>query len=283
MALAVTGATGHFGRLVIDHLLTRGTPAAQIVALVRRPENAQELAEQGVRVRPFDYDRAETLAPALEEIDSLLLVSGNQIGRRGPQHRAVIDAAVAAGVGRLLYTSAPHADASVNPVAPEHKETEEYIAASHLPFLILRNGWYHENFLADLTTADQTGVILTAAGDGRIASASRSDLADAAAVLLAGTETGRTLTLTGDVAWSYDDLAGDFSTVLEREIRVQKVSPDEKLAALSAAGVDPGVAGFIVGVDQAVAAGELGDVNHALSGIIGRATSPILDTLRAGV
>jgi NAD(P)H dehydrogenase (quinone) len=283
MTLAVTGATGHLGRLAIDHLLARGTAPDEVVALVRRPDAAEDLAALGIAVRAFDYDESEALAAALEGVTSLLLVSATAVGKRAAQHHAVIAAAKTAGVGRVVYTSAPSADASINPVAPEHKTTEEALAASGVPFVILRNGWYHENYLPDLTTAAQTGEILTAAGDGRVASASRSDLAEAAAVVLAGGETDRTYTLGGDVAWSFDDLAGDFAAVLGRPVSVHRVSGEEKAAALASFGVDPGLAGFVVGVDAAIAAGELAIGTGDLSRLIGHPTSPIVDVLRQAV
>ncbi|WOP18276.1 NAD(P)H-binding protein [Raineyella sp. LH-20] len=278
MTLAVTGATGHLGGLVIDHLIDRGTPTDEVVALVRDTAKASDLVARGIEVRQFDYDRPE--ASALAGVDSMLLISGTAVGQRLAQHAAVVDAAVEAGVGRVVYTSAPRADASINPVAPDHKATEEYLGASGLPHVILRNGWYHENFLADLDAAAHTGQVLTAAGDGRVASASRSDLAEAAAVVLAGEETGRTYTLTGDIAWSFDELAGDFAAVLEREVSAVRVSPEEKAAALEGAGLDSGLVGFLVAVDDAIAAGELADRTGELAALIGHPTAPIADTLR---
>lgn len=281
MTLAVTGATGHLGGLVVEHLLRRGTPADQIVALARHPHAATSLADQGVAVREFDYDQAEALAGSLAGVDSLLLVSGNEFGKRAQQHLAVINAAKAAGVGRVVYTSAPGADASINPVAPEHWATEQALAASGVPHVILRNNWYHENYLSDLATAAQTGEILTAAGDGRVASAARTDLAEAAAVVLAGSQVGQTLTLSGDVAWSFDDLAADFATVLGRPVAVRRVDADAKSEVLAGLGLDAGLIGFVVGVDAAIAAGELDVVTGDLSRLLGRPTTPILETLRA--
>lgn len=278
MTLAVTAATGHFGRLVVEELLARGTAPEQIVALVRRPEALAEPAARGIQVRRFDYNAPD--AAALAGVDSLLLVSGTEFGRRAIQHRAVIDTAIAAGVGRLLYTSAPGADLSINPVAPEHKATEEYLYGSGLPHLILRNGWYHENYVGDLHGAAQTGVVLTAAGPGRVASAARGDLAAAAAILLAGDQVGRTYTLTGDVAWSFDDLAADFTAILAREVVARQVTADEKRSVLAQAGLDDGMIGFILGVDAAIAAGELGVVNGELAEILGRPTTPLAQTLR---
>ena len=281
MTLAVTGATGHLGGLVVEHLISRGTPADQIVALVRRPEAAADLAAKGVVVRHFDYEQPAQLPGALAGVDSLLLVSGNEFGRRAAQHQAVIDAAKAAGVGRIVYTSSPSADVSINPVAPEHKATEAALAASGVPHVILRNGWYHENYLADLASAGRSGEILTAAGNGRVASAARSEYAEAAAVVLAGTEVGRTYSISGDVAWSFDDLAADLSVVLGRPVSVHRVSAEAKAEALAGFGLDPAMVGFVVGVDAAIAAGELGFTNGQLASLIGRPTAPIIETLRA--
>lgn len=283
MSVAVTGATGHYGQLVIEHLLARGAAPGEIVALVRDPAKAATLAGAGVVVRAFDYDRPEDLAQALAGVQSLLLVSGTAMGRRVAQHSAVIDAAKAAGVSRVLYTSAPKADDSTNPVAPEHKATEEYLADSGVPHVVLRNGWYHENYLPTLQTAAQSGEVLTAAGDGRVASASRSDLAEAAAAVLLGDSAGRTYELTGDVAWSFDDLAADLASVLGREVVAHHVSSAEEAAILTSAGLDAGTVGFITGVDAAIAAGDLGGVTGELSTLIGHPTAPIIDTLSAAV
>lgn len=282
MTLAVTGASGHLGRLVVTHLLALGVAPGDIVALVRRPDAVADLAGRGVAVRAFDYDRPETLAAGLEGVDSLLLVSGTAFGSREAQHRAVIEAAKAAGVGRIVYTSAPMSESSVNPVVPEHRATEQALAESGVPHVVLRNGWYHENYLRDLASAGQAGEILTAAGDGRVSSASRNDLAEAAARVLAGDEVGRTYTLGGDVAWSVDDLAADYSAVLGRPVAVRRVSGEEKAAILASFGLDEGTIGFAVGVDAAIAAGELAIDTGDLSRILGRPTAPIIDTLRAG-
>lgn len=283
MTVAVTGATGHFGQLVIEHLLARGTAPGEIVALVRDPGRADALAAAGIVVREFDYDAPQALAPALEGVDSLLLVSGTAFGRRAEQHRAVIDAAKAAGVSRVLYTSSPAADDSINPVAPEHKATEEYLTSVGVPHVVLRNGWYHENYLQTLSAAAQTGEVLTAAGDGRVASAARSDFAEAAAVVLLSAEVGRVYELSGDVAWSFDELAADLATVLGREVVVHRVSGAEEVSMLTAAGVDAGTAGFAAGIDAAIAAGELGRVTGELSTLIGHPTAPLIDTLKAAV
>lgn len=283
MTLGVTGATGHFGQLVIEHLLARGTAPGEIVALVRDPGRAGALAAAGVTVRAFDYDEPDALAAALSGVESLLLVSGSAPGRRVAQHRAVIDAANQSGVARVIYTSSPQADDSINPVAPDHKATEEYLAASGIAHVVLRNGWYHENYVPTVQAAARAGEVLTAAGDGRVASAARADYAEAAAVVLLSGEVGRVYELSGDVAWSFDELAADLAGLLGRDIVVHRVSGSEEASLLAAAGMDAGAAAFVTGVDAAIAAGELGRVTGELSTLIGHPTTPIVETLRAAV
>lgn len=280
MTLGITGAGGQLGQLVVRHLIARGTPPDTIVALVRRPDAAGELAALGVEVRAFDYDQERGLADQLEGVGSLLLISGNAFGKRATQHRAVIDAAKSAGVPRLVYTSAARAEVSINPVSPEHVLTEEYLASSGLRHAILRNGWYHENSLGDLAAAAATGQVVTAAADGRVASASRSNLAEAAAVVLADDRLDGLHTLTGDIAWDVDDLARDISTLLARPVDVVQVKSEEKLRNLTQAGVDDGLAGFLVAVDAAIAAGELSATTGELSGLIGHPTESLLSTLQ---
>lgn len=281
MTLAITGATGHLGRHAIEYLLANGTPAAEVVALVRDPAKASDLSARGVDVRVFDYDRPDELAGALGGVTALLLVSGSEVGRRFAQHRAVIDAAKTAGVAKMVYTSIPNAQTSINPLAVEHKATEDHLVASGIPHIVLRNGWYHENQLAELSAAAETGVLVTAAGEGTVASAPRSDYAEAAAIVLAGDVTSGIFTLTGDVAWSQSDLVSDLSTVLGREIELRSVTAEGKIAVLTGAGLDADTAGFVVGIDQAIAAGELGEATGVLSDLIGHRTTPLVDTLRA--
>ncbi|NHC16548.1 NAD(P)H-binding protein, partial [Motilibacter deserti] len=177
---AVTAATGHLGRLAVAELLRRGVPASDVVAVARNPEKAADLAEQGVTVREGDYSQPETLATALAGVDRLLFISGSEAGQRVPQHLAVVEAAKAAGVGRVAYTSILKADTAANPLAPEHKATEEALRASGVPFTLLRNGWYLENYTAQLGQYLERGEILGAAGTGRVAGAARADYAAAA-------------------------------------------------------------------------------------------------------
>ncbi len=282
MTIAVTGATGSLGQLVIDALLAR-VPADHVVALARDTDKAAPLAAKGVTVRQFDYNQPDDLAAQLDGVTDLLLISGNEVGQRFPQHRAVIDAAKTAGVGRLVYTSVLHADdAKGNPVAPEHVQTEEYLAQSGVNHVLLRNGWYHENHLNDLTAARHTGAVLTSAGDGTVASAARADYAEAAAAVLTTPDAKPVYELSGDVAWTHEELASAISDALGSPVTVARVDADAHRAALTEAGLDGGLINFIVAVDAAVDAGALGDTTGELSTLIGRPTTPLVDTLRAG-
>ncbi|CAH0212649.1 Quinone oxidoreductase 2 [Microbacterium oxydans] len=281
MTILVTGATGHLGRLVIERLLERGASPESIVAGVRDIAKATDLSALGVTVAVVDYDRPETIPAALEGVDSVLLVSGSEVGRRVAQHQAVIDAAAAAGVTKFVYTSASKAPTSDLVLAPEHKATEELIAASGLPSVILRNNWYTENYAADLARAAETGVLAAGAGDGRVASASRKDFADAAAVvLLEDGHIGEAYELGGDVAWTYTDLAAAIAEITGRPVEYQPLSAEEQTAALEAAGLDAGTVGFVVALDGGIRNGALAETDGTLARLIGRPTTPLIDGLR---
>jgi NAD(P)H dehydrogenase (quinone) len=284
MSIVVTGATGHLGRLVVTHLLADGVPADQVVAAGRRTEALADLAERGVRVAALDYGQPETIAAALAGAETVLLVSGSEVGRRVEQHRAVIEAAKAAGVRRLVYTSAPKADTSPLVLAPEHKATEEILRASGLTFTILRNGWYTENYVGDVQRAGETGEIVGAYGDGRVASAPRDDFAAAAAVVLR-TEghDGAVYELSGDAAWGFDELAAAASEVLGRPVVYRAVSSERRAADLAAAGLDEGTVGFVVALEENTRDGLLAETPGDLSRLIGRPTTPLTDALRAAL
>ena len=282
MTILVTGATGHLGRLIIDSLIERGTAPEQIVAGVRDVAKATELSDRGVTVAVVDYDRPETLTTALDGVDSVVLVSGSEVGRRVAQHQAVIDAAAQAGVTKFVYTSAPKAPTSDLVLAPEHKATEELIAASGLPAVILRNNWYTENYAADVARASETGVLAAGVGDGRVASASRKDFAEAAAVVLQEDgHIGEAYELGGDVAWNYDDLAAAIAEIAGRPVAYQRLTSDEQHAALAAAGLDAGTAVFVVALDAGIRDGALADTDGTLARLIGRPTTPLIEGLRS--
>jgi len=280
MTIVVTGATGHLGRLTVDSLLARGVAASDIRALGRSAERLAPLAAQGVETGVIDFEKPETLTAAFAGADAVLLVSGSEVGKRVPQHRNAIEAAEAAGVGRLVYTSAPHATDGGLVLAPEHKATEELLAASSLPVTILRNNWYTENYTGLIDQAAATGEIVGSAGDGRVASASRKDYAEAAAVVLTtdGHE-GAVYELSGDVAWTFDELASAVGALAGREVVYRSVTPEEHTSILTGAGLDEGTAGFVVALDGNIRDGELADATSTLAELIGRPTTPLAQGL----
>lgn len=285
MTIVITGATGQLGALVIDALLQGGTPAAEIIGTGRNEQRLAELQERGIRTVVADYSDSATLEQAFAGADAVLLISGSEVGQRVAQHSAVIDAAKAAGVGRLVYTSAPAATTSALILAPEHKATEELIAASGIPSTILRNGWYTENYFGALSQAAASGEIAASVGEGRVASASRADYATAAALVLVdaiqnhASHSGAVYELSGDVAWSHDELAEAAAEVLGRPVAFRSLSPEEHRAALEQAGLDAGTAGFVVALDGNIRDGLLAEASGDLARLLGRPTTP----LRAGL
>ena len=281
MTIAVTGATGQLGALVIRDLVRTVDPAS-VVAVVRDPAKAAGPAAQGVQVRSATYADPAALAAAFAGVDDLLFISSSEVGQRIDQHRAVVDAAVAAGVGRIVYTSAPRATTSHLVLAPEHKFTEEYLAAAGLPTTILRNTWYTENYLGQIEIARTTGTLVAAAGAGRVASASRADFAAAAvAVLTQDGHAGRVYELGGDHAWDHDDLAAALAEIVGAPVRYRAVDGPTPIGILQQSGMDEGTAGFVARLDGDIAAGALGEVTGELSTLIGRPTTPLLEGLRA--
>ena len=281
MTIAVTGATGQLGRLVLEELLISQEPGS-LVAVVRDAAKAGALGARGVQVRVADYSDPAALTEALTGVDKLLLVSGSEVGSRVAQHANVINAAKAAGVGFIAYTSVLAADTTELILAPEHKATEELIRASGLDFALLRNGWYTENYAPSVATAKETGAVVAAAGDGRVASATRADYAAAAAAVLssAGHE-GRTYELSGDYAWDFKELATAITKIAGREVVYRPVSAPELVEVLTTAGLDEGTAGFLAALDSDTKAGLLATVTGELSGLIGRPTTPLLQALEA--
>ncbi|AMB59665.1 NmrA family NAD(P)-binding protein [Microterricola viridarii] len=280
MTLVITGATGQLGTLVIDALLRNGTPATQIVATGRNEQRLAALRERGVRTAVADYSDRVAFERAFAGAEAVLLISGSEVGQRVAQHRTVVEAAQAAGVARLVYTSAPRATSSALILAPEHKATEELIAASGIPATILRNGWYTENYAGALGQAATSGEIVASVGDGRVASASRADYADAAAVVLAdASHVGQIYELSGDVAWTHADLAAVATELLARPVTYRNLSPEQHLAALADAGLDAGTAGFVVALDGNIRDGLLAETSGDLARLIGRPTTPLQEGL----
>ena len=278
---AVTGASGPFGRHVLETLLGSGVAPSDLVAIARTPKKVADLAERGVSVREADYELPDTLDVALAGVDVLLLVSGSEVGRRVRQHGNVIDAARRAGVSRLGYTSVLRADSTPLVIAPEHKATEELIAAAGLPHTLLRNGWYLENYTGALDSYAEHGTISHAAGSGRIAAALRADLAEAAARAIVENRSGDVVFELGGTPFTYDDLAAAVTEATGATVVATELPPDQLRDKLVGAGLDEGTAGFLVAVDANIADGALDTDSDDLARLLGRPATPLVGALRA--
>ena len=278
MTIVVTGATGHFGRHAIESLLSRGVPAEHITASGRNIERIKDLADRGVTVRYASYDDPESLRKAFAGAKKLLLVSGSEPGKRIPQHRNAIEAAQDAGINRIVYTSAPHADTSGMILATDHLATEQALAASGIPSVILRNGWYVENY--DLKGAVEHG-LFGAAGDGRISLVTRADLAEAAAAVVAADQVDKQVYELGGEAVTLAELAAEVSRQSGREVTYTDLPPDEYTEFLISVGVPAGFAAILADSDHCAAAGALYTGTQDLAQLLGRSATPLAAAVRA--
>jgi NAD(P)H dehydrogenase (quinone) len=277
MTIGITGATGHLGRLVVQRLKTH-VPASDLVALVRTPAKAADL---GIAVREADYDRPDTLVRALKGIDTLLFISASEIGKRLAQHHNIIEAAKKAGVKRIVYTSLLHADNSPINLASEHLPTENEIKASGIPYTILRNGWYTENYTGSIGGALAGGAFIGSAGEGKVSSAARADYADAAVAAVTGTgQEGKTYELAGDTSWTLADLAAEISRQSGKSIPYRNLPEGEYAKALEGFGLPKPMASAIASWDTGASKGGLFDESHQLSKLIGHPTTPMPETVR---
>lgn len=276
----ITGATGQLGRLVIEKLLAT-VPAGQVIAAVRSPEKAADLAALGVQVRHADYSQASTLDSAFKGAEKILLISSSEIGQRAAQHQAVIDAAKRANVKLLAYTSVLHADTSLLGLAEEHRQTEAALQRSGVPFVLLRNGWYTENYTAGVPAALEHGAVFGSAAEGRISSAARVDYADAAVAVLTSTEdqAGRVYELAGDDAYTLSVFAAEISKQTGKTVPYTDLPQADFKAALMQAGLPDFVAELLSDSDAAAAKGALFDDSRQLSALIGRPTTPLAITV----
>ncbi|MDP3374592.1 MAG: SDR family oxidoreductase [Hydrogenophaga sp.] len=281
--IAITGATGQLGRLVIQNLLNT-VPASQIVAAVRSPEKAADLAALGVQVRQADYAQPATLDAAFQGVDKLLLISSSEVGQRAPQHAAVIAAAQKAGVKLLAYTSLLRADSSPLGLAAEHKETEAMLRASGLPHVLLRNGWYTENYTGSVPAALQYGAVMGSAKDGRIASAARADYAAAAAAVLTKEgQAGQVYELAGDNAYTLAELAAEIAKQSGKPVVYNDLPQAAYAAALVQVGLPEGFAALLADSDVGASKGALFDDSHQLSQLIGRPTTPLAEVVKTAL
>ena len=280
MKIAITGATGQLGRIVVSKLKEQ-TPADNIIALVRSKEKAADL---GVDIREADYEKPHTLETALAGVDTLLLISGSEIGKRTTQHQNVIDAAKKNGVKWIVYTSLLHADTSSISLGEEHRATEAALQKSGIPFTLLRNGWYNENYASTITGAVANGAYVGSAGDGKISAASRKDYAEAAVrVLTTEGHQGKVYELAGDEAFTLGELAAEVSKQSGKNIPYKNVPAAEYAAILSAMGLPTPLAEAIAGWDVSISNGDLFDDSKQLSSLIGRPTTSITEVVAQAV
>jgi NAD(P)H dehydrogenase (quinone) len=283
MSIVVTGATGHLGTLVIEELLAK-VPADQVVAAVRNIEKAAPLAQRGVEIRLADYDAPDTLAGAFRPGDVVLFISGNEVGRRIAQHTAVIDAAKAAGVARLAYTSVLGGPAADFALAAEHQATEQAILDAGLTYTFLRHGWYTDVYTGQIPVQLEHGVV-GSAGDGRIGSASRADFAAAdAAVLVGEGHENQAYELSGDTAWTLAEYADELSRQSGKDVTYTDVPVDVLEGILIDAGLPEALARIIADIDASgIARGLLAGGTGDLRRLIGRPTTPLADAITAAL
>ncbi|MFZ4154226.1 SDR family oxidoreductase [Streptomyces pseudogriseolus] len=282
MSIVVTGASGKLGRHVVEQLLEK-VPAEQVTAVVRSPEKVADLAGRGVRVAVADYNAPETFDGLFAAGDKVLLISGNEFDKgRVRQHSLVIDAAKAAGVALLAYTSAPATLTAT--LADDHRGTEQALLDSGVPYVLLRNGWYHENYTENLGPVLEHNAVVAAAGEGRISSASRADYAAAAVAVLTGEgHENATYELGGDTAWSFAEYAAELSRQTGREIVYNPVTPEQLTGILVGAGLPEPMAAMFAGVDAAIADGQLVVDSGDLSRLAGRPTTPLAEAVAAAL
>ena len=281
--IAITGATGQLGRLVIDQLL-QNTPAKQIVAVVRNPAKAADQVARGIAVRAAAYTEPAALQNAFTGVEKLLLISSSEIGQRTAQHLNVINAAKHAGVKLLAYTSILHADTTPMDLAPEHLETEKAIKVSGIPFVILRNGWYTENYTASVGAAVANGAVIGSAGNGRISSAARADYAAAAVAALTGAaKTGQTYELVGDTAYTLTELAAEISRQTGKNIPYHNLPEADYSGILLKIGLPPVLATGLASWDVCTSHGALFDESRQLSKLIGHPTTPLAVSVKAAL
>lgn len=278
--IAITGATGQLGQHVITNLLNT-TAANQLVGVVRNPAKAEALSQKGIIVRQADYGDEAALTKALQGVDKLLIISSSEVGQRAPQHRNIINAAKAAGVKFIAYTSLLHADKSPLGLHVEHVETEKMLADSGIPYALLRNGWYTENYLASAPPALEHGVFIGAAGEGKIASATRADYAAAAARVIAEEgHAGKVYELAGDHGWTLSELAAELAKQSGKKVVYQNLSQADFAAALKSVGLPAGLADMLADSDVGASKGGLFDDSHTLSKLIGRPTTPLAESVK---
>lgn len=285
MTIVITGATGKLGRHVLQVLLERGVPAGDIVAAGRSVEKIEDVAAKGVRVMRMDYDDPDSVTTALAGADRVLLIASSEVGNDRPgQHRRVIEAAKAEGVDLLAYTSNANAEINTTILGQDHTATEAILADAGVPYTLLRNGYYFENWTDQIQGTLAQGYLVGSGGTGRVNAATRRDLAEAAVeVLLGEGHAGKIYDLGGDVAFTLDEFAAEITAVTGTPVAYQDLPADEYVALLTSIGVPEGFAQILADSDQGLARGDLLVEGNDLSTLIGRPTTTPADAIRAAV
>ena len=278
--IALTGATGQLGRLAIA-ALKRRAPGAHLVALVRDPARAADL---GVEARAFDYTQPATLAAPLQGVDVLVLISSSDFNDRLGQHRNVIAAAQAAGVGRIVYTSILRGTESPLLLAQDHAGTEQALAGAGIPATILRNGWYTENYTGNLAGALAAGAVVGVTQTARVSPATRADFAEAIAVTAPdAAHAGKTYELAGDESLTMAEFAAEVARQSGKPVGYQPMPQQAYVDLLKSFGLPEGFAVILADSDARAGEGALFDDSHTLSGLIGRPTTPLADAVAAAL
>jgi len=272
--ILVTASTGKLGHHVIKHLLHR-VPASEIVAGVRNRQKAKEFSDKGIELRELDYSKASTIADALNGVDKVLLISGNE-GERVAGHKAVIDAAKKAGVKLLVYTSALNADSGKTLIHADHKATETLIRESGIPYVFLRNGWYVENYTDNVGPTLEHGAMFGATKDAKFSPAPREEYAEAAAIVLTTTgHLNKEYELAGDTQVSHSEIAAEIARASNKPVKYNDLSETDFKAMLEKVGLPSGLATLFADADAGLARGELTSTSKDLSTLIGRPTTPL--------
>jgi NAD(P)H dehydrogenase (quinone) len=283
MTMLVTGASGHLGRLAVLALLDRGVEPGSVAATARDLTAIKDLADLGVETRQADYDDPASLDAAFAGVDRVLFVSSSAVGARVQQHRNVVDAAARQGVSLVAYTSVLRADTSTLALAEDHLATERHLADSGVPHLLLRNGWYLENYTENVAPVLESGAVYGAAGDGRVSAAARRDYAEAAAVALIEGTPGQVHELGGDEAFTMSEYAAAVAAASGTEVGYTDLPAAEYAAVLEGAGLPGGYAQLLADCDRGLAGGDLLETSGTLGRLIGRPTTALPDALRAAV
>jgi NAD(P)H dehydrogenase (quinone) len=282
--ILITGATGQLGRKIIHSLMNKGTPANQIVAGARTVEKANNLAEQGVIVRHFDYNNPTSLTTALVGVKRMVLVSSSEVGQRATQHENVINAAKQAQLELVAYTSLLKASTSSLALAKEHVLTEQALRKSGLAYALLRNSWYSENYTANIVPALEHGAVLGSAKDGKYATASRDDYAEAAAVVITSdNQAGKIYELAGDEAFTLDQYADTLSELANKPVIYQDLPAEEYTQILIKMGLPEAFASLLSDADVGASKGDLYSDSNDLSTLIGRPTTSIKQSIKAAL